>query len=189
MAEADTEAIPPLPGYRETSLTVPVGHLLAHPGERRQLVSVIDAGELATSTVVVAGKSCAADLTLEALSSGEVMVWGQLRAAWQGECRRCLEPVTGEIEVKVKELFEHHPQEGETYLLEGETIDLGVMTREALLLNVPLAPLCSTECLGPSPEVLAVSSADTALPDVSEQERPKDPRWAALDELVFDPSD
>ena len=146
--------------------------------------------ELATSTATVAGQSCAADLTLEALSSGEVMVWGQLRAAWQGECRRCLEPVAGEVAVKVKELFERQPQEGETYLLAGETIDLGELIREALLLNVPLAPLCSAECLGPSPEVLAVGSADEAAassPDSPEQERPKDPRWAALDELVFDP--
>ena len=179
--------MPQLPGYRDNSLEVPVGHLLAHPGEPRQLNSVVDAGELATSTAVIAGQSCAVDLTLEGLSSGEVMVWGQLRAAWQGECRRCLEPVTGEVEVKVKELFERHPQEGETYLLQDEAISLGELVREALLLNAPLAPLCSAECLGPSPDVLAVSSADTAPPpDSSEQERPKDPRWAALDELVFD---
>lgn len=49
------------------------------------------------------------DLTLEALTSGEIAVWGLVKAGWQGECRRCLQSVTGQLEVKVKELFERKP--------------------------------------------------------------------------------
>lgn len=116
------------------------------------------------------------DLTLEALTSGEIAVWGLVKAGWQGECRRCLQSVTGQLEVKVKELFERKPREGETYLLAEDRIHLGDMLREALLLNMPLSPLCSVDCVGPDPQFFEVPQADN----------PKDPRWAALDELAFD---
>ena len=72
---------------------------------------------------------------------------------WQGTCRRCLEPVEGEAEASVKEIFERHPVEGETYLLDGESIDLEPLVRDAVLLALPLAPLCREDCPGPAPEV------------------------------------
>ncbi len=165
------------------SLEVPVAALLAKPGECRQLSDTVNIGKLATSTVSITGQSCDMELTLEALTSGEVMVWGELKAPWQGECRRCLQPVDGELEVKVKELFERNPTEGETYLLSDDTIHLAQMICEALLLNLPLAPLCSVGCQGPDPKSFAVRQAGVAS---SDHTKDKDPRWAALDELVFD---
>jgi len=155
---------------------VPVAALLAQPGKCRNLSGSGSVGQLETSIATVEDGNCQVELTLEALTSGEIAVWGIVKANWQGECRRCLQTVTGQLEVKVKEFFTRHPREGETYLLAKDRIHLGDMLREALLLNMPLSPLCSADCTGPDPQFFGGPPADNS----------KDPRWAALDELGFD---
>lgn len=171
-------------------LEISVAPLLAQPGHCHQHKGTATVGELGTSTAAVLGESCELDLTLEALTSGEVMVWGDLRVTWTGECRRCLSSVSGEVEVRVKELFQRQPREGETYLLSDDKIHLGEMLREALLLSLPLAPLCSSDCLGPAPKSFAVSPARDMPDGQTSADQPKgDPRWAALDELKFDDPD
>ena len=85
---------------------------------------------------------------LERVPEG-IVVRGTLAAAWSAACSRCLEPVGGEISVHVDELFETVPLEGETYKLDEDVIDLEPMVRDALLLELPLAPLCSAGLRGP----------------------------------------
>lgn len=193
-------AVPPSAGTLTSSadlLEISVAPLLSQPGHCHQHKGTATVGDLGTSTAAVSGESCELDLTLEALTSGEIMVWGALRAKWTGECRRCLSPVSGQVDVKVKELFQRQPREGETYLLRDDKIHLGDMLREALLLSLPLAPLCSSDCLGPAPKSFAVSSAQGASAgqvgqtgETGEADQPKgDPRWAVLDELKFDGPD
>ena len=77
-------------------------------------------------------------------------------APWTGECRRCLGDAHGIARAEVREIFEARPTEGETYPLTGDHIDLEPLVRDAVLLSLPLAPLCSEGCLGPAPETLAV---------------------------------
>jgi len=50
--------------------------------------------------------------------------------------------------VHVDELFELVPLDGETYQLDEDVIDLEPMVRDALLLELPLAPLCDPDCAG-----------------------------------------
>lgn len=143
------------------------------------------------------------ELTLSALTSGEISVWGSISASWKGPCRRCLQNVGGELNIQVKEVFETRPREGETYLMEEGKINLRQMTREVLLLNLPLAPLCSRDCRGPAPDIFAVdvqsdetqsvfetqgvSEIDSRKPNTSKPaSRPADPRWAALSEIDFE---
>jgi uncharacterized protein len=95
---------------------------------------------------------------------------------WRGECRRCLGPVDGYAEAPVREIFEARPTEGETYPLDGEQIDLEPMVRDAVLLALPLAPLCASDCQGPAPEAFP-----TGPPD--EERSLLDPRWSALRDL------
>ena len=65
-----------------------------------------------------------------------------------------------------------------------DLVDLEPMVRDAVLLALPLAPLCAPECLGPAPEAFpAVPLDDVEEP---EPEAAVDPRWAALDDLHFD---
>ena len=56
------------------------------------------------STFVPEDEPVSVELELESVSNG-VMVAGTIRAPWEGECRRCLEPVRGAVEVDVQELF------------------------------------------------------------------------------------
>ena len=161
-------------------LQVGVSELLRHPGTRRpfQVDADLDGLELTTSRVVE-GTPVHVDLVLESLSAS-VTATGSVRVAWEGACRRCLDPVDGEAEAEVHtEIFEPHPTEGETYPLVGEQIDLEPLIRDAVLLALPLAPLCSDTCLGPAPDAFP-----TGPP--TEDDAPRDPRWAALDDLSFD---
>ena len=127
------------------------------------------------STFVPEDEPVSVELDLESVSNG-VMVHGTIRAPWEGECRRCLEPVRGVVEVEVQELFSDNGDPDEIYPVEGDEIDLRPMVRDAILLNLPLAPLCRPDCLGPDPE---------RFPALVEGEGPVDRRWAGLSELRF----
>lgn len=135
------------------------------------------------------------DLELEALSDGLVAT-GTIAAPWEGECRRCLRPVTGRAEVSVREIFQDRPVEGETYPVGADLVDLEPMVRDAVLLALPLAPLCDADCRGPAPEtfpaLLEGGDGGDGAADGADEDRPgpiADPRWAALAELDFEPED
>jgi uncharacterized protein len=149
-------------------LRIPVAELLRHPGERREVdvdVPVLDGAH--------------ADLVLEALSSDTILATGTVDAAWTGECRRCLGPASGTVRVEVRELFERGSDEEETYPLDHDQIDVEPLVRDAVLLELPLAPLCRESCEGLCPEC----GANRNEGDCGHQPDDRDPRWAALDQL------
>jgi uncharacterized protein len=115
---------------------------------------------------------------LEAIPEG-VVADGRISAPWRAECRRCLAEVTGRVDVEFRELFERSPREGETYALGHEEIDLDPLIREAVLLALPLAPLCEAGCQGMCPICGAnLNEGPCGCPPAG-----RDPRWAALDDL------
>lgn len=174
-------------------LTVGVADLLRRPGSRRELRADVPSGGITVGDVEVpTGATIHADLALEALSDG-LVVTGRVRAPWTGPCRRCLEDVAGEVDVEVREIFERAPVEGETWPLDGDHVDLAPLVREAVVLALPLAPLCRADCAGPDPEHFPArppepGEADEVAEaaDAADAEAPRDPRWAKLDELRFD---
>jgi len=157
-------------------LRVGVSELLAHPGTRRRFDDEVTLDGLAiSSAAVVPGSPIEIHLVLESIG-GPVTASGTVGASWTGECRRCLEPVQGHASASVREIFETRPTEGETYRLDGEQIDLEPMVRDAVLLALPLAPLCAPDCEGPAPEAFPTGPPDEDAPAL-------DPRWAALRDL------
>ena len=166
-------------------LRIGVLELRRRPGTQRDVSLATPLPGLAiTSAQVPEGTEVAVDATLEAIE-GAITVSGTVTAPWQGECRRCLEPVTGTIEATLSEVFEAHPVEGETYPLEGDEVDLEPVVRDAILLSLPLAPLCRDDCAGPAPDELPVALASDAGDPEAAGAVP-DPRWAALEQLKFD---
>jgi uncharacterized protein len=162
-------------------LVVGVTDLRRRPGTERELHVAAVLPDLSISSAAVpAGGEVSLDGLMEAIEGG-ITVSGTVRAPWAGECRRCLEVVEGTIEVELSEVFEPHPTEGETYPIQGDEIDLEPVVRDAVLLALPLAPLCREDCPGPAPEVFPTGQADD-----SEDEPTGDPRWAALSELKFE---
>jgi len=163
---------------------VNVADLLQRPGARRREHLV---GRVRDLRVVDSAVPADAEVTLDALLewvTEGILATGSVTAPWMGDCRRCLGPVTGQTTVDFRELFEGQPREGESYRLAGDHIDMEPLVREALLLDLPLAPLCSPDCAGLCP----TCGADLNLGPCGCPPAPADPRWAALQGLQIDPS-
>ena len=162
-----------------TPLAVNVADLLRRPGARRHedLQARVE-GVSVVGTWVEADDGVHVEANLESVSEG-ILVSGTVSAPWHGECRRCLAPLSGAASVEVRELYERHAREGETYPLRHEQVDLEPLAREALLLELPLAPLCRADCLGICP----TCGADLNEGPCGCAPTARDPRWAALDDL------
>lgn len=160
-----------------------ITELRRRPGTQREIEVAAPLPDLAITTArVPEGADIVVDGTLESIE-GAITFSGTVTAAWVGECRRCLEPVEGSLEVRMSEVFEVRPTDGETYPIEGDEVDLEPVVRDAVLLHLPLAPLCRPDCAGPAPDTFPTVVADEGA---EPEERPPDPRWAGLDQLKFD---
>jgi uncharacterized protein len=124
------------------------------------------------------------DLQLESATEG-VLVTGMVTTTVTGECGRCLDPVTDEIAVSVCELFAYPgsataetTDEDEVDRVVDDMIDVEPVVRDAVVLGLPLTPLCRPDCAGLCPtcgqrlDELPAGHAHDVL----------DPRWAALTE-------
>lgn len=149
------------------SLRTDVADLLAKPGARRDVSLTDELEGLQGTSAAIEGPVTLA-VSLERVPEG-IVVRGTVRGEWTGDCSNCLNPLQRELSVHVDELFEPDPVEGETYLLEGHEIDLEQLARDALLLELPLAPRCDVPC-------------EPAGPTGSDRDD-IDPRWAALADL------
>jgi uncharacterized protein len=91
------------------------------------------------------------DIQLERVTEG-VLVTGTVRAPLVGECARCLDLFASATEVRFTELFTHEASDeddaAEGYLMDGDLLDLEPALRDALVLELPLAPLCAEDCPG-----------------------------------------
>jgi uncharacterized protein len=156
-----------------SDLRIDVADLLTHPGARRPVHREV-AVEGLTGNAARIDEPVVLDLVLERVPDG-IVVRGTVHARWEGDCGVCLRELTGELDVGISELFEDLPVEGETYPLLGHHVDLEQLVRDALLLELPLAPSCAST--GNSP-----CHTDSAGDDDTD-DAPVDPRWAALSEL------
>jgi len=165
-------------------LRIGVMELRRRPGTQRDVHVATSLPDLRiTASGVPEDREVSVDAVLEAIEGG-VTISGTVTAPWVGECRRCLDPVEGVIEAVLSEVFEPHPVEGETYPLEADEVDLERVVRDAVLLSLPLAPLCRPDCPGPAP-----ASFPTRIEgddDLEPEEQALDPRWSALEQLKFD---
>jgi uncharacterized protein len=179
---------------RDPHLVVPIVEITRRIGTRRPFVTTTELRAPSVAGVVVpADRPVELDLVIESVLDG-IVVEGTLHAPWAGECRRCLDPIEGAVDIEVRELFEAHHTPGDTYPIEGDHIDLNPLVHDAVLLGLPLSPLCRADCPGPDPERFPTTVEDDqagpATPDEPEPDAPArpvgDPRWAALDALRFE---
>src|SRR4051812_7888313 len=117
------------------------------------------------------------DLRLEAVMEG-VLVSGSVRAPLAAECGRCLEPVEALLDADVQELYAYDPQDAgdEVSVLTGDLLDLRPLLRDAIVLAMPINPVCDDECAGLCATCgvrLVDLPADHAHDDL-------DPRWSKL---------
>ncbi len=115
---------------------------------------------------IPAGEIIEVDARLEAVTQG-VLLTAQIYATAFGECIRCLDPVKVEIDRPIQELYfyESKPERGarrkkviekneddldsdDELHMDGDIMDLGIPIRDAIVLALPINPLCSPECAG-----------------------------------------
>jgi len=157
------------------------------------------------------GDPAVVSVELETVAGG-VRVVGSVDFSWTGSCRRCLGEAGGEGRTEFSELFVDDPQRwlagdddehDDVHPIDQGWVDLTDVVRDAVLLGLPLAPLCKADCDGPAPGAfpVAVGDEDPARADSGDAgrgggesggegsaESGGDPRWSKLSELRFDPS-
>ncbi len=128
------------------------------------------------------GDVVALDVRLESVVEG-VLVSGTARAPVAGECARCLDPLADRVEVELIELFaypdtatEESTDPDEVSRVVDDLVDLEPVIRDAVLLALPLAPLCRDNCPGLCPEC----GGKRAELGAEHRHETMDPRWAAL---------
>jgi uncharacterized protein len=157
------------------------------PGSQREVSRSVPApADLGIEVLGVPGGSTVdIDLRTEAVVEG-VLVTGTARAALEGECARCLEPISDEIEVRFQELFVYDDQgvdpdeELEVSTLQDDLVDLEPLLRDAVVLALPFQPLCEDDCPGLCVECGARLADDPG----HAHDAPVDPRWGALAQLT-----
>jgi uncharacterized protein len=96
-------------------------------------------------------------------SGADVFVSGKISARVSLSCSRCLKHLGRDLSVPVnlayspadavsEEAHELSPDELNTGFYRDDEIDLGEVSREQVLLNVPMKPLCSDACKGICPK-------------------------------------
>jgi uncharacterized protein len=144
---------------------------------------------------VPAGEIIEVDARLESVTEG-ILLTADIFAIAKGECTRCLDPVEIEIERKVQELYYYAQKlerpkkkkrnddeddlgEDDELMMDGDIMDLEPPIRDAIVLDLPINPLCSDDCPGLCPECggkWAELPADHAHEVI-------DARWASLNGL------
>jgi uncharacterized protein len=124
------------------------------------------------------------DLRLESATEG-VLVTGTVTTTIAGECGRCLDPVASDFGVEVVELFAYPnsataetTDEDEVDRIVDELIYVEPVVRDAVVLGLPVTPLCRPDCAGLCP-TCGQRLDDLPAGHAHEQ---LDPRWAALTE-------
>jgi uncharacterized protein len=133
----------------------------------------------------------ALDISLTATSVDEgVLIRGQILALAEGQCSRCLDPVSEEINQSFDELFEYENKAAklskddvdtdEILMVKDDCIDIETPVRDAIVLALEVNPLCSPDCLGLCP---GCGERFENLPPDHGHEL-VDPRWSALSDLA-----
>lgn len=123
-------------------------------------------------------------LQFESVVEG-VFVSGTVSGRAEGECVRCLQPVAEDVVAPIAELFaypdsltEVTTEEDEVRRIEDDHIDLEPVIRDAVVLALPLAPVCRPDC----PGLCATCGERLADLPADHTHETIDPRWAALAE-------
>jgi uncharacterized protein len=135
-------------------------------------------------------------LKFEAVSEG-VLVTGSATAPVTGECARCLGPVAETVTVSFLELYRYQEEkprsrraeaapedpdddDDEELFLDGDLLDLEPAFRDAVVLALPMSPLCRDDCPGLC--IVCGTPLAEAGPGHGHEEQ-TDPRWAGLKKL------
>ncbi|MFE6286834.1 YceD family protein [Streptomyces sp. NPDC057877] len=167
------------------------------PGALQRLSRTVDAPkDLGLKDVigVPEGAPVELELRLESVMEG-VLVTGTARAQAEGECVRCLEPLHQELEAGFQEMFSYPDaddrgrvkaepaddaeEDEDRLLIEDGMFDLEPVLRDAVVLALPMQPVCREDCPG-----LCAECGARLAEDPDHHHDAVDIRWAALQGLA-----
>jgi DUF177 domain-containing protein len=170
------------------------------PGALQRLTRTIDAPKdfgIQGVIGVPEGAPVELELRLESVMEG-VLVTGTARAAAEGECVRCLEPVELQLEADFQEMFsypdaddrgrpkaepaddaEGSAENEDRLFIEDGLFDLEPVLRDAVVLALPMQPVCQDDCPG-----LCAECGARLADDPDHHHDAVDIRWAALQGLA-----
>jgi len=169
-------------------LVLDTRELPRRPGAMRALNLVVPAPkDLGLELIgMPEGADLTLDLRMESVSEG-VLVSGTVTGRLEGECGRCLRPITDELAVRIQELYaypdsatDETTDEDEVGRIQDDLFNLEPALRDAVVLALPVNPLCREDCPGLCAECGA--HWDELPKDHSHEQ--VDPRWAALSKLT-----
>lgn len=112
-----------------------------------------------------------------------VLITGGVKSVATGECGRCLDQLEVDVDQSFQELFlyssrksENPEDDDELFVLDGDVADLETPVRDAVILSMPLNPVCEQDCEGLCSEC---GEPWRELPDDHSHEV-SDPRWKGL---------
>lgn len=164
-----------------------LGELALSPGEGRRLELDVDPGtmDLGGERYQPSVAPTTARLDVSRTVAGHAF---RLRFAVAviGPCVRCLERAEVGIEVDAREV--HQPgsdeEEFESPYVTDDDVRLGDWAHDALVLAMPVRPLCRADCAGLCP--VCGASLNDADPAEHQHDSGHDPRWDKLRELKPD---
>ena len=165
---------------------VSIHDLKRQPGEMIEIKRVFPNPERIGIDVIAIEPDVECTITgrIESVSTG-VLATCRITSTAAGECVRCLDPITLPIDVQIQELYYYaipadwDEEDDEPALITEEKIDLLPPIRDGVILDLPLQPHCSEECLGLCPECGEKIAENPSGHD----HRNIDPRWAKLRDL------
>lgn len=165
-----------------------LGELALSPGEGRRLELDVDPGtmDLGGERYRPSVTPTTARLDVSRTVAGHAF---RLRFGVEviGPCVRCLERAEVGIQVDAREVHQPGSDEEEfesPYVTDDDELRLGDWAHDALVLAMPVRPLCRDDCAGLCP-VCGVSLND-ADPADHQHDSGHDPRWDKLRELKPD---
>lgn len=173
-------SLPHRPLDRRSGLVLDTHDLGRRAGAMKVVRTSVDApADLGIAVIgVPPGSPVELDLRLESVVEG-VLVTGTATVALEGDCVRCLVPISDVLEIDIQELFIYpHSEVGEDEAsrLEGDLIDLEPLLRDHVVLDLPFQPLCREDCAG----LCTRCGADLNRQPAHTHETVVDPRWARL---------
>ena len=162
-------------------------HDFRRAGESKRVQRHIELAEPPANPVigVPEGAPVGLDLLLESVIDG-VLATGEVTYQMVGECSRCLESVSGQGVVEFSQLYLwDEPEvldEDPLPLVAQGFIDVSGEIRDAIGLDLPLAPVCREDC----PGLCSRCGVRLAEAGPNHRHQETDPRWAALSELELD---
>lgn len=161
------------------SLVVDVSELLRHPGMTKPFRSSEEVPGLDVDLAHVGGRPVEFDLALHAIVEG-ILVTGALFGRAALSCRRCLTETEQEFNVVVEEVFAiGSAADEDAYRVKADQIDLEPMARDAIVLALPLNPLCRPDCRGLCPQC----GQNLNEADCGHRQEQIDVRWEPLRRL------